>query len=1123
MIAGLRKLLNIRVGEGRRTALLYTLYFLLTLGSVWGETASEALFINEVGVDSYSLLYITEAVVILVLTVAYTAFVDRVNNARLLAAICIITAISLLITGFWLVPGPAIAFYLFYLIGRATRVLFTVHVWTYISDFYDTRTARRLFPLIGSAGRVSGFLGGLALSFIVRAVHAENIPYIWIGLLVVGAWLTLSIPRWTREKAALSKPQGRAVGMLENFRGGWRAIQESPLLQLLAFSATAMTLLLALLRFQTDFIFAQTYPNADELTAVVSLLKGLANAAALPFQLFWLTRIVNRIGVGWANLFYPVLAVCSYGLLGPFVLLPLAVLGLFVRTAFLWGVRNPIDNMLYNAVPRAVKGRARAFVNGMLIPVATLLAGVILLPVPRGSVLPWHLFALGGVVGLGYLVAAWRTRAAYSQALVETLTAEDADLYRLAGTEWDAADRAALDQVLARLSESADKRPGDAGATIFLAQLAYEIGDRDALPALSQVAAKCGPMVRAAILEIVGGAGLADPQVRQLCTDGLADADPAVRRVALTVLEEQSGPEDLPLLALALDRLHDPDPGVRARAISLLLRSGDLYYLTAAAGALNELLTSDDPTLRALALSTLGEMGDPRFVRTLAPHLADPSESVRRAAALACAAVASTAAPAWVCALALEAAQQALSDPAEAVRLAAVQILARLASSQARPALLTALQDESVRVRESARQVLERMGAEAVDALETLLATESAHAREAAIVALLHLSAEQYRAQADAEIRDALRRTYHNLALVDALSTLDFSGAALAVHTLNDRNQALLDHISRILAALHGRDAIHVIWRNLQASDTRARANAVEALESLTSPRIARLVAPLVSSTDSVKTKDAIAQAWEELHLQPSDPASALETLLTGQDPWLAAIGLYLVSEAGQPGLSLLDTPQLISRTHRQEVIAAALDSPDVLIAETAQHTARQLRLPAAAKEVPTMSETTLSTIEKVIFLKEVSVFSEMTVAQLRALAGIAEEISFEDDAVIFREGDFGDTLYVVVSGRVGLERIAEGKSQSVARLATLESRQYFGEMSIFDQAPRSATAIAIGRPLLLSIRREPLIALVEGDPSLALELIGVLSQRLREANEEIARKTKAAPRQLQKLYDQLM
>ena len=122
---------------------------------------------------------------------------------------------------------PSIAFYLFYLIGRITRVLFTVHVWTYISDFYDTRTARRIFPIIGSAGRISGFLGGLALSFVIHTVHAENIPYIWIGLLAVGAWLTLSIPRWTKDQVAIPKPQGRTVGVMENFRGGWHTIRGS--------------------------------------------------------------------------------------------------------------------------------------------------------------------------------------------------------------------------------------------------------------------------------------------------------------------------------------------------------------------------------------------------------------------------------------------------------------------------------------------------------------------------------------------------------------------------------------------------------------------------------------------------------------------------------------------------------------------------------------------------------------------------------------------------------------------------------------------------------------------------------------------------------------------------------
>jgi CRP-like cAMP-binding protein/HEAT repeat protein len=1112
----LGRLLNVRPDEVRRTALLYLLCSITLLGYVWGSPASRALFIKNIGLGSYSFLFIVESVFTLALTLVYAAFVDRVSNARLMSWICVITGIALLLIGLLLITRLPIAFYLFYLIGCVVRVIFAVHVWTYVADFYDTRTAKRLYPLIGSAGRVTGFLGGLAFPFLVRVIHTENTPFIWAGLMAVSVWLAASIPHWTGNAASFKAP-GRTMDALENFWDGWRSIRDSNLLRLLAIGAMTMTLLLALLNFQVDYVFSKAYQDADELASLFALLTGLANAIALPFQLFLLARIVNRIGVSGTNLLYPLLAVSSYGLLSTFALLPLAVLGHFVRTAFLWGIRNPVDNMLYNAVPRVVKGRARAFINGMLVPMATFLAGVVLFLVPGGTGLPWYVSILGGLAGLAYLASTWRTHSAYRDALVNTLSAEDTALYHLAGTEWDASDRAALDQVLERLRVSLDQN--NESEIIFLAQLAYEIGGHDALPTLSEIVTTVGatpgarpkrsPVVRAAILETVGATGAtsfkADQLVRQLCTTCLTDPAPIVRRVALSVLEEQRGPEDLPLLAQALDLLQDPDPGVRVRAISLLLRSGDFYYLTAAAGALNELLDDDDRALRALALSTLGEMRDPRFVRTLVPHLEDSSEGVRRAAAQAVAAIASVDAPSWACELALEAAQQALSDRAEAVRLAAVQILAKLAPSQTRPVLLEALQDQSYRVRDNARQVLESMGADAVSELERLLDTEDKRARESAIVALLHLSTEQYRDRAEAELQGLSEQAYRNILLMDALAPLDFSGAALAVHTLKDRNQALLDQIFRVLAAVHGDEAVEVTRRNLQAdghhpANRQKVANAIEALETMTSPLMARLIAPLSAANGSrgfQVTEQMLNLAQEEIGLPVIDPEAALDVLIQDYDPWLTAVGVHLNS-------------QISTRLERSK--------DDKLAVRRVGKLAR-----LKPKEVPIVSEEMLSTVEKVIFLKEVPIFNEMTVAQIRTLAGIAEELSFDEDEIIFRESEPGDTLYVVVSGRVGLEHEAESGSGSVARLATLKSRQYFGEMSLFDQAPRSATAIAIEQTILLSIRREPLIALVEGDPTLALELIRVLSQRLREANEQLARKTKAAPRKLQKLYDQLM
>jgi CRP/FNR family transcriptional regulator, cyclic AMP receptor protein len=146
--------------------------------------------------------------------------------------------------------------------------------------------------------------------------------------------------------------------------------------------------------------------------------------------------------------------------------------------------------------------------------------------------------------------------------------------------------------------------------------------------------------------------------------------------------------------------------------------------------------------------------------------------------------------------------------------------------------------------------------------------------------------------------------------------------------------------------------------------------------------------------------------------------------------------------------------------------------------------------------------------------------FQNMTIEQLKILAKVCEEEFFAENTHIFNENDPGGALYVIVSGRVGLEQ--EKRKGSFARLATLEAHAYFGEMTLFDSAPRSAGAVALQDTLTLSLRREPLIVLARQYPDLSLELINVLSQRLREDDEKIAKLSRSMPRELHKLYDTL-
>ena len=161
-----------------------------------------------------------------------------------------------------------------------------------------------------------------------------------------------------------------------------------------------------------------------------------------------------------------------------------------------------------------------------------------------------------------------------------------------------------------------------------------------------------------------------------------------------------------------------------------------------------------------------------------------------------------------------------------------------------------------------------------------------------------------------------------------------------------------------------------------------------------------------------------------------------------------------------------------------------------------------------------------LSTIEKFAFLKEVPFFQGMTAIQLEALAAACEEERFAEDAAIFVQGEPGGALYVVVDGRVGIDR--EKRKGSFVHLATIAPHAYFGEMSLFDDSPRSTSAVALQDTLALRLRREPLVELVRQDSSLALELIKVLSQHLRAAHDRIAEMTHSRPRELNKLYDAL-
>jgi len=115
----------------------------------------------------------------------------------------------------------------------------------------------------------------------------------------------------------------------------------------------------------------------------------------------------------------------------------------------------------------------------------------------------------------------------------------------------------------------------------------------------------------------------------------------------------------------------------------------------------------------------------------------------------------------------------------------------------------------------------------------------------------------------------------------------------------------------------------------------------------------------------------------------------------------------------------------------------------------------------------------------------------------------------YEAGEVIIREDDVGETAYVINQGQVEVSKELQGQK---VHLATLGAGETFGEMSMIDEKPRSATVTAVSETLVCEIRRDDFFNSFQTDPKIALQLLKVLFERLREADARILELQKTSP-----------
>jgi CRP-like cAMP-binding protein len=135
--------------------------------------------------------------------------------------------------------------------------------------------------------------------------------------------------------------------------------------------------------------------------------------------------------------------------------------------------------------------------------------------------------------------------------------------------------------------------------------------------------------------------------------------------------------------------------------------------------------------------------------------------------------------------------------------------------------------------------------------------------------------------------------------------------------------------------------------------------------------------------------------------------------------------------------------------------------------------------------------------------LRSVPIFSELTEADFSSLAKVANRRRYPKDAVVFFENEQGDFFFMILEGRIKVTILGDDGREVI--LTLLGSGDFFGEMALLDNEPRSATAIAVEDTELLSLHRNDFQSVLTDNRSITVGLIKVLTGRLRRANHQIS------------------
>ena len=1047
----LKKLFNIKPGEGLPTLILFIYFFAFVALGITGSAARDAYFLNMVDPDYLPLMFLAVAIVLTLAVAIYNRLSKNRDLIQTTTVSSLVFAISLVfiqnnLKG-WVIP-------FLYVWVEVIILIIITQFWLLAADVFNPRQAKRLFSILGAGGALASIIIGSSIKYYVSLFGSENLLFVTIGFLGVVILM-----------ANLIRPY-RNINELKNRSTKKDEKQQSnklftPYIKSLAIIIGLAAIASVIIDYQFKMTAIAAFPNQDDLVNFFGKYYAITGIARIIIDLYITSRVLSRFGILIAILILPIsLMIGSLGfLLSP--ILATVFLSKFSDQVFKFTLHNASIQLFWIPVKNTIKIKLKPIIEGSIRTGLQGLSGVLIFIAVTIFNIPIHYLSLSIVlIIIFWIIKSFPLKRLYVDALQSAIEKRQLNFEELT---LDIQDQTIVNTIEKALNNA------DESQQIFALDIIKDIPLTPWKQSLNRLLDKGHVTVKKEILNISSNDDIIDDQ-RII---NLIETDKDLTVDAIEIAGKRKLSNAVPVIIKYLE-----DPEIEKRIIAAAaLNTIDPDSSNVAKQLLIDALQSTDEKLISVAINQLSSDNEILPDDLLIHYLNDSSFVVRNAALL----VAETRrAPEFLPEIIYSLADPRSAIPARTALTAyneqdVINILIQYAQdSNAQKSLVIGI----------IRTLKNYPSKQSISIILSKVDPKTPPIQAEAVDALIHLAREIPLEKEDIIItKDELIKTarYAYEKIITLSQIEDSKDNQLLRHFLQNEIKKLIPVIMKLGILDKPETPIETYIQYVLNNESDKLPYVLEFFENIFSKEEREIVNSLID-TISIDEKCETAR-------------NHFDRLTTNLNQFL---GYYIGSIQG---LKVALTMDYAFRTNNQEILNKVnweslpenFVIKDIITRHAQKHSDSLKTLPINQYLLDSKQLSMYSTLEKALILNSIDLFESIPSEELIRVAQIAEEEQFETDTPLFEEGDFGDSMYIVANGKV---RVHKGKRIIVE----LEKGACVGEMALLDQEPRSADVTVNAGTTLLKITQDGFYDLMSSNMEIMHGIVKLITTRLRKA-----------------------